>query len=150
MLRRKFSTTTLSMTKPSRLISLPFSLGGKALSCTVPRATEFRIVPRRCKRKTGQDVGNGGSRNSSKHIIDGPWLPSACSLEAAGEVLPTISYVTDFGRRGAERSNWFGYGNGLSIAPKAEAEIGGEDIAIVVDRNMTDARGEDDRHVQGN
>lgn len=38
--------------------------------------------------------------------------------------------------------------NGLSVAPKDEAEIGGEDCTVAVARSTTDVRSEDDREVQ--
>lgn len=41
----------------------------------------------------------------------------------------------------------FAYSIGLNIAPKAKAEVGGEDIEVVVEKNMTDVKCEADRHV---
>lgn len=37
----------------------------------------------------------------------------------------------------------FAYGNGLSIDPKADAEVGSKDREVVAERNMTDSRRED-------
>lgn len=42
----------------------------------------------------------------------------------------------------------FAYSHSLSVAPKADAELGGEDIAVVIERNLTNVRGKNDRHMQ--
>lgn len=40
-------------------------------------------------------------------------------------------------------------GNGVGIVSMTDAEVGVEDGAVVVDRNITDARGQDDGQRQG-
>lgn len=38
----------------------------------------------------------------------------------------------------------FAYHNDLRIAPKPNGEVGGADIAVIFERNMTDVRRKDD------
>lgn len=42
----------------------------------------------------------------------------------------------------------FTYANGLSIAPKDDAQVGGGDSTVVIEINLTDARSYDYRHVR--
>lgn len=41
----------------------------------------------------------------------------------------------------------FSYIIGRSIAPMADAKVGGEDRVLVVERNMTDVRSKDDGYI---
>lgn len=44
----------------------------------------------------------------------------------------------------------FAYGRDLNIAPNADTEVGCEDSAVAVERNMPGVRSEDDRIMQYN
>lgn len=63
------------------------------------------------------------------------------------KVRPTVSCVPDFRKVGPIDAIAFVYGNSMSSVPKDQAEVEDEDTAVI-ERDMTDARSEDEGHVQ--
>lgn len=105
-------------------------------------------LPRRRRRKASQDAKKGGIHDSSKLRIHWLRLPTAWWSEEMGNVLPTESYVPDSGRKGVERRHSLVYCYRLIIAPKASEQVGGEDSAVVAERNLTYARNQNTTQVR--
>lgn len=70
-------------------------------------------------------------------------------MESGGEsTAPPELYVPDTQESEARRGHFLTYLKDLSIDEKAKDEVGGEDSALVVERDMKDITKEDGRHPQ--
>lgn len=59
-----------------------------------------------------------------------------------------VLYLPDSGKMQLKDAIVFVFGNGRSIAPRADTKVGGEDGAVVVASNTTDFRVKDHEFVQ--
>lgn len=113
----------------------------------VSGVTPFWFLPRRRRRKFGQDSENGGGHNSFKIQCSFVLATHSMLVESGGVAPFTVSHVNN-SRRGLKDEIGFAHGSCLSIASKGDANKGADDSVEEVHRNMTDVRSDDEGHEQ--
>lgn len=94
---------------------------------------------------TGQGLENDKSHYSSRSSVHGQREPTACWMGAERERCPRYHMHQIPEEVRLTNAFAFVYGKALSKVPEGATEVGGEDRAVVVERNMAYGRSKDDR-----